>query len=825
MRSLHQAGFFLIMCSYSITENTPSMKQYISTFLQFSFIYFTFHIISPQLFAQVEMDSLSNIFYPDGLNDVWGYADESGNEYALVGVKSGVSIVDVTDATQPVELFFIEGFHSTWRDLKTFEHYAYVVNEARGGLQIIDLQNLPASIDTISYIADSTLNTAHNLYIDERGTAYISGYNNYKRDIPTAERSIKILDLSSNPWQPVFVKDFVNKYSHDVYVRNNMLLSSEVYEGQLMIADVSDLQNPIVLATQQTPTNFTHNAWFSDDMQVVFTTDEKNDAFVASYDVSDLSDIRELDRYQSSPGENTMPHNVHVHNDFLVISYYNDGVVVIDAHEPDALVETEFYDTSPHSGPGSRGCWGAYPFLPSGNILATDREQGLFIIRPTYQRAAYIEGTVTDENGNQVEDVEITIEGKEGLERTDLSGHYKTGVATAGEYVVRFYKYGYEPLTMENVALETAEITLLNVQMQSRPSFDLSIEVVDKDTGEAIEGAQVEVIIPEITYNQLSNGSGEVNIAPFYTDTYFILAYKWGWRTFARSIEIDEANNALRLELQKMYHDDFWLNFGWSVDVIGDMTGVWKRDIPKGTFLEGGEACNPDTDLQFDFGNYCFATGSSGGEPEDNDVDGGTTILTSPIIDLSTYNYPVLSFYQWFCSSALTDNAADFVKFELKTQTDTVELQTIFTNYAQQHEWHEKSFNVLDFIEKTDSMQLIVTAKASTADVVFEAAIDAFRVIDTEPTDIEDTSISENDFLQIFPNPFNGQTKIKLNFNKFVNSKQNRLEIFDSMGRLVWQQNFDSQKGDTTELEWGEGVEAGLYIVRFGEEMRKVVKF
>ncbi len=799
------------------------MKKHTFSYLQLICICLLFNVLSLPLFAQIQMDSLSNLFYPDGLNDVWGYVDESGNEYALVGVKTGVSIVDVTDATQPVELFFIEGAHSTWRDLKTFENYAYVVNETKGGLQIIDLQNLPTSIDTTSYIADSTLNSAHNLYIDERGMAYISGYNNFKKDIPTAERSIKILDLSSNPFEPVFVHDFISKYSHDVYVKNNILLSSEVYEGRLMIADVSDVQNPVVLATQKTPTDFTHNAWLSDDGKVVFTTDEKNDAFVASYDISDLSDIRELDRYQSSPGENTMPHNVHVFNDFLVISYYNDGVVIVDAHEPDALVETEYFDTSLHSGPGSRGCWGAYPFLPSGNILATDREQGLFIVRPTYQRAAYIEGTVTDELGNTVEDVEITIEGKEGSEISDFGGHYKTGVAEAGLYSIHFYKYGYEPLTMENVSLETAEITLLNVQLLARPSFDMTVEVVDFTTGEVIEGAQVEVILPDVIYyNQLSNEQGKIGISPFYADTYIVLVYKWGWKTSIRNMALDEGNKNIRVELQKMYHDDFWLNFGWSVDVIGDMTGVWKRGVPGGTFLESGEACNPDKDADGDFGAYCFVTGTSGGELEDNDLEGGTTILSSPIFDLTDYTYPVLSFQQWFCSSMLTDNAADFVKFELKNGIDTVELQTILTNYATQHVWQEQTFNVLDYIEKTENMQLVITAKASTSNVVIEAAIDAFRVIDTQPTDIEDPSMEEKSSFQVFPNPFDGQTTIQLDvFNASTNPQQ--LQIFDSMGRIILKRDF--LQGDSVRLDWGQEMEAGLYIVKFGERTKKVVKF
>ncbi|MFK7904066.1 MAG: choice-of-anchor B family protein [Chitinophagales bacterium] len=800
------------------------MKKYILSFLQLVCLCYLFSIGSLlTLNAQTEMDSLSNIFYPDGLNDIWGYVDEAGNEYALVGVKTGVSIVDVTDATAPKELFFIEGMENIWRDLKTYQHYAYVVSEAKMGLQIIDLQNLPTSIDTTTYIADSTLASSHNIFIDKReGLAYLSGFNDFKHSIPTAERSIKILDLKPNPFEPVFVHDFINKYSHDAYVRDGILLSSEVYEGNLMIADVSNPKEPIVLATQKTPNSFTHNAWLSDNGEVVFTTDERNGAFVASYDISDLSDIKELDRYQSSPGQNTMPHNAHVINDFLVISYYNDGVVVVDAHEPDALVETEYYDTSLFSGSGSQGCWGAYPFLPSGNILTSDRAQGLFVLRPTYKRAAYVGGKVRNkETGEVISDVEVSIEDNSANDKSDFGGDFKIGIAEEGMYSIRFYKYGYETLIIENVDLETAKVTLLDVELQARPSFDFTIEVVDKDTGEAIEGAQFEAKITGQNYAQFTDETGGVNLSPFYSGNYVVLAYKWGWKTFIQNRVIDEPNKNLRLELQKMYHDDLWLNFGWDVQVEGDMAGVWQRGKPDGTFLESGEACNPDMDVQDDFGSACFVTGKNGGELEESDVDGGTTTLISPVFDLTDYTFPVLSFQQWFCSTDVSDAESDFVRFELMNGIDTVDLQTIFAGYEIQSVWHEQSFNVLDFLELTENMQMTVTAKGSTPNLVLETAIDAFRIVDTNPTDIEETlELGRN--LQVAPNPFDGQTYIR--FEAFhATAMLNTLQIFDSAGRLVLEQTY--RQGESVEFLWGEGVEAGLYFVKFGEETRTVVKF
>ena len=45
------------------------------------------------------MQKLGQLEYEIGLNDVWGYADENGNEYAFVGTIHGLSIVDAVSYT------------------------------------------------------------------------------------------------------------------------------------------------------------------------------------------------------------------------------------------------------------------------------------------------------------------------------------------------------------------------------------------------------------------------------------------------------------------------------------------------------------------------------------------------------------------------------------------------------------------------------------------------------------------------------------------------------------------------------------------------------
>ena len=78
--------------------------------------------------------------YSQGLNDIWGYKADNGNEYALVGTGTGTSIVRVNDNIFGlVEVGFIPGNNSVWRDVKTYGHYMYIGTEASQGIQVVNM--------------------------------------------------------------------------------------------------------------------------------------------------------------------------------------------------------------------------------------------------------------------------------------------------------------------------------------------------------------------------------------------------------------------------------------------------------------------------------------------------------------------------------------------------------------------------------------------------------------------------------------------------------------------------------------------------------------
>lgn len=417
------------------------------------------------LTAQHNIEFRSNIQYPRILSNLWGYTDTAtGKEYALVGEETGMSIVDVSNPDNPFQVFFVPNDTSMWQEPKTWSHYAYMTNERGGGLLIVDLSNLPASVNYTHWsgIPDEDYQTTHTCFIDEKGIIYLNGSNLF-------HRGVMMCDLKPDPMNPVFLGIFDDFYVHDCFARNDTLYASEIINGTIAIVDVSDKSAPVVLARQQTPFNFSHNVWPTDDNRYLFNTDEKKFAPVTVYDIADLNNIREVEQYRHSDVDSSIPHNTYYRDGYLYTSYYRDGVTICDAHRPDNIVEIGSYDTSPFpSFGGFEGCWGVYPFFPSGNIICSDRHEGLFVLTPTLKRACYLEGNVTDAiSGNNLNGITVEIIGNNRLKKTDLFGNYKTGMADSGSYDIRFTDYSVfcNTIIVSDVQLKEAQTTTVNVQM------------------------------------------------------------------------------------------------------------------------------------------------------------------------------------------------------------------------------------------------------------------------------------------------------------------------------------------------------------------------
>ena len=412
-----------------------------------------FILLHSFVFGQVNMELQANITYEDGLSDIWGYTDSLGREYALVCLRGGVAIENISNPTAPERVAIIEGPRSTWRDAKTFGQFAYFINETSGGLQIINLKNLPNAPDsTDSYfwtpmIPDlGLLSTCHNIYIDQStGYGFLAGCN-------INNGGILVLDLFTDPGNPIFVSAAAPIYAHDVYTRGDFIYSSDIFDGAFAIQDMTNKDSIFTVSSQTTPFLFTHNAWLSDDSNIIFTTDERNNGSIGAYDISDMENIKLLDEFRplASLNDGLIPHNVHVKDGFLVTSYYTEGVIITDANKPDNLIEVGNYDTFLGDNGSFNGVWGAYPFFDSRTVIASDIGNGLFVFKPTYTRACYLEGGVTDSlSGLPLEGVQVAILSSDANgDLSNIEGGYKTGQVSSGTFEVTFSKAGYQPKTV-----------------------------------------------------------------------------------------------------------------------------------------------------------------------------------------------------------------------------------------------------------------------------------------------------------------------------------------------------------------------------------------
>ncbi len=400
------------------------------------------------------------------LSDVWGYVDADENEYAIVGLINGTSILDVTDPANIVEVTRIPGPSSIWRDMKTWGDVAYVVHDSyffgeSQGLLMIDLSTLNEdSVVWDTYNLNDSLDRAHNIYIDENGVAYLFG-SNY------GGGGALMLDVTT-PMSPTKLGAFTEYYLHDGYARGDTLWGSAIYLGSLLAIDVVNKVEPEIVGDILTPNTFTHNCWPSDDHQFVFTSDEVSDGSFAAYDVSDAGNIQFMDKIQSSISDHTIPHNTHVYGDFLVNSYYTDGLQIVNMSRKDNLIEIGRYDTSPsYDGDGFNGAWGAYPYLESENILVSDREEGLYVLEPQYKDAVYLEGTVVDADDlSEISGVKIGL--SYSVDETNSDGEYKTGTIDTGVFDITYTKYGYQILE-DTVHLQSGITNIKNIELVPWP--------------------------------------------------------------------------------------------------------------------------------------------------------------------------------------------------------------------------------------------------------------------------------------------------------------------------------------------------------------------
>ncbi|MBP6657829.1 MAG: choice-of-anchor B family protein [Bacteroidia bacterium] len=763
-------------------------------------------------------------YSPSELANIGGYTDPLGNEYALVGTDFGLSIVDVTDPDNPVIKVTVNGPNSAWREVKTYRNVAYVTTEGGGGLQIVDMTNLPSSVNTTYYMGDGPINgqlsSIHALHCDTaKGFLYLYGSN-------IGDGNTLFLNLS-DPINPTYAGEYVyggsqnDNYVHDGYVENDTMYESHIYSGFFTVVDVTNKSNPILLATQQTPTNFTHNTWISNDHKTLFTTDENSGSFLGVYDISDLGNIKESARFQTAPGSGAIIHNTHILNDYAITSWYKEGVVITDVARPQNPIEVGHYDTyAQGSGDGFAGCWGVYPFLPSGTIVASDINNGLYVLTPTYIRGCYLEGIITDSvsnavlNGALIEVLSTTL-----TKNSNALGEYKTGTSVAGTYDVRISKAGYYSKTITGVVLTNGVLTTLDVALSPFQTFAFTGSVTDSLTGLNVPNALVSISsVNGLKYSVTTDVSGAFNFPAVVPDDYTVYAGKWGYRTSC-SAQTLVVGNPIVATIAPGYYDDFTFDNGWNV--TGTSGNSWERGEPIGTYDGSSTEINPDFDVNSDCSDTCFITDNGGAPYNGSDVDNGNTILTSPVFDGTIYQAPTLNYFRRYLCINGTGSPNDTMRISVSNGSTTVRVETVGPNDGTNGNWVQHSVLLSSLLAVTNTMTFSVEVEDNSPGNIVEGALDKFEI-----TGLLVNSVSEKTMISsinAYPNPFNNSTSVDYKLSSYNGSI--KLIVRDILGNIVSEKNGIPSKGS---IRIGAELSAGIYMVELSNGsdrfVHKIVK-
>jgi choice-of-anchor B domain-containing protein len=316
-------------------------------------------------------------------NEVWGYA-ANGREYAFLGSSLGVHVLDVTDPANTVLVDHVPGRVSgegvIHRDYKVHAGHLYATcDQGPSSLQIMDLQYLPDSVHLV-YDSDELLVRAHNIQVDTvHARLYTCGGSTQFSVYSIADPANPVLLSNCEadiPWWGSTVG-----YVHDCFVRDNIVWCND--EDGMHVIDFSNVNAPVILGslTDYPDQGYNHSGWMNDAGTLYAMADETHGSPVKLIDATDLSDLEIVSTVTTGVHPTSIVHNPFFTGDLLHAAYYYDGYWLWNTADPAQPLLLGYYDTSavPNSD-GYSGAWGVYPFLPSGNILVSDMQTGLWVL-------------------------------------------------------------------------------------------------------------------------------------------------------------------------------------------------------------------------------------------------------------------------------------------------------------------------------------------------------------------------------------------------------------------------------------------------------------
>ncbi len=342
---------------------------------------------------------VSSWTYANTYNECWGLI-VNNREFAVIGSTAGTHFFDITDPQNSIQVAFVAGAYTgggvIHRDFHDFSGYLYIVCDegSSSTLQIVDITNLPNSVNTV-YDSNELFSKSHNIFIDTAAAKLYACASNSALDVYNL----------NTPTNPVLIYSYSGVgHVHDAFVRNDTAYLNCGNDG-LRIFDFSNVNQigdqPSLLGslTSYPDAGYNHSGWLNDKGTIYIMQDENHGYDVKILDVSDLSNISVASTFNSGVSENSMAHNGIIKDHLAFIPYYHDGLRVFNISDPSNPIQIWEYDTYfPNNHTSYKGAWGVYPYLPSGNIIVSDMQTGLYIIELSIGSTSTIKTNMTENN-------------------------------------------------------------------------------------------------------------------------------------------------------------------------------------------------------------------------------------------------------------------------------------------------------------------------------------------------------------------------------------------------------------------------------------------
>lgn len=799
-----------------------------------------------------------------GYSSCWSYIHGDGREYAAIGTTNGTAIYNVTDPDAVYRVGFIPGPYSAWREMKSYRNWIYIVTEGDGpglGVQVVRMTDPEAPLLVATYTG--AFHRSHTVSVDTarallvcNGTTGASG-----------SAGLRVLSLA-NPEAPVEVGAWpagTPPFTSDLYVHDsvpigNRLYASSIYAG---IQRILDFTNPAAISQVSGwsyPGAFTHNAWPDETGSFLYVTDEVNGEPLKVFDISSPGAPALAGELTANPL--AIVHNAHVKGNELYLANYTEGIRVLDLSDPAHPAEFAWGDSYPGPSGGYFGVWGVCPFFPSGTVIASDMQTGLYVYRPV--RDYGILRVAVDDGGPAANvKVRLTTTGDSLVTGSDGIVQF---APNPGLHTVRVSPFGYYDAEAQVMVTPGSRDTV-TLSLVPRPRRDLAGTIRDAGTLAGLEDAELDLLYTPIHAHTTVDGSFLEPLLP--EDTYQAEARAPGHigASFPLAHQQFSPGPDLALPATATW-DAMEVVSGWVVGGAGtgdDATsGVWVRVEPLGTgepqagsaagvrAASGGWKPGPDPlheghetdgvapgDVQPEYdrtpppGIQCFVTGqgttpSSIGQA---DVDNGHTTLTSPTLDLTGMADPVIGFWRWFYGSSYNDD----LLIVLLSNDGGASWTAVDTVRGIQAHWEEEAVHVNDHLPATATMKLRFVAADLDPQSIVEAAID--DVVTYDGADAPAVDVGPRPapaalrFRAAFPNPASAPVRLVL---ELPATGPMAVDVLDVQGRRVRSLEHGQRAAGLHTLVWdgrdesGRLARAGLYFVRArasrAEAMVRVVR-